>query len=79
MKTLNVVGKDSIKVPFPLQCAILSDTIKSLIHYDTNNDTIDDFDIPDDDIPLTEVNSNILELVMLITNEIIEYSLDVPK
>lgn len=72
MKILYVVGKDSIKVPFPLPGAILSETIKSLIHYDTNINTIDDFDIPGDVIPLTEVNSNILELVILFCNHILE-------
>ena len=64
MKTLNIIGKDGIKVLFPLECAIQSATINSLIHYDPDTDTIEDYEIPEDDLPLSEVNSNILELVL---------------
>jgi len=64
MKILNIIGKDGVKVLFPLDCAIQSDTINSLIHYDTTTDTIEDYEVPEEDLPLTEVNSNILELVI---------------
>lgn len=65
MKTINIIGKDQVKVVFPLSCAIQSETINSLIQYDINIDTIDEYQVPEDDLPLTEVNSNILELVIL--------------
>lgn len=65
MKTLNIIGKDSVIVPFPLDCAIQSYTINSIIHYDINTDTIEDYEVPEENIPLSDVNSNILELVIL--------------
>ena len=58
---LNINTKDDKTLEMKLTSAILSETIKSLINYDSE-DT--DFELPNDIIPLTDVNSNIFELVI---------------
>ena len=64
-KELKFKSKDNQEFKFPLEYAIKSDTINSMIFYDKETDTIDNFDISgikNDSIPL-DITFNISELI----------------